>query len=332
MATDWQRWAALSLLDGQRLADVIAAMVAAGVPEPAAAAVCAEVVADRPVYEAARVTLAQLRKLESFLDALRQMRALSSAPPTVDRRHGLSRETFLEEYYAANRPVVLEDSCDLWPARGLWTTDYLVATIGSAEVEVMSGRDGDDRYEAHADEHRQSMPFDEFIAKLLASGGGNDAYLVANNQFLSSAAAAPLWDDFTVDPRYLVGEAARGNAFLWLGPAGTLTPLHHDAMNVLFNQVVGRKRFRLFSPLDSPWLYNSLSVYADVDPVEPDLEQYPLFAKATPHVVVLEPGETLFVPVGWWHHVESLDWSASVSFTNFCYDNDVAWYELESLD
>jgi ribosomal protein L16 Arg81 hydroxylase len=40
--------------------------------------------------------------------------------------------------------------------------------------------------------------------------------------------------------------------------------------------------------------------------------------------VVLEPGQALFIPVGWWHHVRSLDVSISVSFTNFLAPNDYA--------
>ncbi len=327
----WQRWAALSLLDGQRLSEVIAHMVDDGVPEAAAAALCGRILAEGPAYDAARVTLAQLHKLESVLDVLGQMRALSTRPPSIDRRSGLSREQFLDEYYAANRPVVMDDVCDIWPARGLWTPEYLVETVGAAEIEVMSGRDADPRYEMNANEHRVMVAFDEYVAKMIDSGDGNDAYLVANNQFLASPAAGPLWHDFTVDHRYLTPDAGNGRAFLWFGPAGTVTPLHHDAMNVLFNQVVGRKRFRLFSPLDTPLVYNTVSVYSEVDPLAPDLERFPLFARATPLDLVLEPGETLFIPVGWWHHVESLDLSLSVSFTNFVYDNDPDWYELESL-
>jgi ribosomal protein L16 Arg81 hydroxylase len=42
--------------------------------------------------------------------------------------------------------------------------------------------------------------------------------------------------------------------------------------------------------------------------------------------VVVEPGETLFVPLGWWHQVEALDTSLSISFTNLDVPNSFSWF------
>jgi ribosomal protein L16 Arg81 hydroxylase len=47
-----------------------------------------------------------------------------------------------------------------------------------------------------------------------------------------------------------------------------------------------------------------------------------LFARADMLDVVLQPGEVLFIPVGWWHHIRSLEISINVSFTNFVFNND----------
>jgi ribosomal protein L16 Arg81 hydroxylase len=41
--------------------------------------------------------------------------------------------------------------------------------------------------------------------------------------------------------------------------------------------------------------------------------------------VILEPGETLFMPVGWWHHARALDVSITVTFTSFIYPNHFNW-------
>ncbi len=166
--------------------------------------------------------------------------------------------------------------------------------------------------------------FSDYV-RIVTAGRSNDSYLVANNHLLERPAAAPLLRDFACDARYLTPEPGPGSAFLWFGPAGTVTPLHHDTSNVLFVQVHGRKRFTLISPLESHCLYNDVAVYSEVDLGAPDLASYPLFARARQIQLVVEPGETLFIPVGWWHHVEALDVSISLSFTNFRWLNTFEW-------
>jgi len=52
-----------------------------------------------------------------------------------------------------------------------------------------------------------------------------------------------------------------------------------------------------------------------------DRQRYPLADQLDIIDVVVEPGETLFVPVGWWHHVQTLDVCISLSYTNFSLPN-----------
>jgi ribosomal protein L16 Arg81 hydroxylase len=254
-----------------------------------------------------------------------QMRALSSAPREVDRRSGLTSAEFLEDYYSQNTPVIMDDVCVNWPARALWNPEYLVAKLGGVEVEVMSDRDSDPNYEINSNEHKFMMRFDEYVAKIEVAGQSNDLYLVANNKLLGTPAADALWNDFELDQRFLAPDPDHGQAYLWFGPGGTITPLHHDTLNVLFNQVAGHKHFILIPSLAIHRLYNNLAVYSEVDPLRPDLERHPLFAGVHPIHFDIGPGESLFIPAGWWHHVVSYDTSLSVSFTNFCFDNNIEW-------
>jgi ribosomal protein L16 Arg81 hydroxylase len=71
---------------------------------------------------------------------------------------------------------------------------------------------------------------------------------------------------------------------------------------------------------------DATSMYAAIDADKPDLRRFPEWSDARVIDVVVEPGEALFIPVGWWHHVRSLDVSISLSLTNFRYPNDFGDY------
>jgi ribosomal protein L16 Arg81 hydroxylase len=96
-----------------------------------------------------------------------------------------------------------------------------------------------------------------------------------------------------------------------------LTPLHHDGTNVLFAQVYGRKHFKMIPSFEIHKVYNNKWVFSEVDAGKPDLEKFPNYAKATVIDVIVEPGDMLLIPVGWWHWVYALDVSISLNFQNF---------------
>ncbi|KAM4697931.1 HSPB1-associated protein 1 [Rhinophrynus dorsalis] len=115
---------------------------------------------------------------------------------------------------------------------------------------------------------------------------------------------------------------------IWIGSNGANTPCHMDSYGCnLVVQVEGRKTWHLFSPEDTSCLYptripyEESSVFSKVNVLNPDLSQFPLFARARPHVVTLHPGQVLFVPRHWWHYVESVD-EVTVSINS--------WIELDS--
>lgn len=105
---------------------------------------------------------------------------------------------------------------------------------------------------------------------------------------------------------------------IWLGPEGTVSPLHHDPKHNLLTQIRGHKRVLLFPP-DQAGLYPFseeclMSNTSQVNPENPDLSQFPLFSGAKGLGCLLGPGDVLYIPPKWWHHVRSLTASLSVSF------------------
>lgn len=101
----------------------------------------------------------------------------------------------------------------------------------------------------------------------------------------------------------------------WIGTR-TVTSAHFDMSNNIACCMVGRRRFTLFPPEQIANLYPGPleptpggQVVTMVDFDAPDLERYPRFAEAVAagEVADMEPGDALFYPAMWWHHVESLD-------------------------
>jgi ribosomal protein L16 Arg81 hydroxylase len=324
LSDGWRRWLAENYMSGIPEPDLRRILVDNGATEAQAAAEL-EAVRQSPYVHAGLWTVQRLRKLECTLDIYQRLRSLSAADPGVPRRRGLTREEFLEEHYAQNRPVLLGDVASSWKALTAWTPEYLKQQVGQETVEIMAGREADGRYEVNSDAHRTSIRFGDYVDMVTRAGRSNDFYLVANNHFLERPGAAPLWADFEIDERYLDPGSVVSTVFFWFGPAGTITPLHHDTSNVLLTQVRGRKRVKLISSLQAHRLYNEVSVYSEVDADHPDLERHPLFRDVPVQEVELRPGEALFIPVGWWHWVQSHDVSLSLSFTNFVFPNRYDW-------
>lgn len=102
---------------------------------------------------------------------------------------------------------------------------------------------------------------------------------------------------------------------IWLGNQ-TCIAAHFDVPDNVACVVAGRRRFTLFPPDQLENLYVGPLDYAPagqsismVDLRDPDFEKYPRFRTALQHAQVAEmqPGDALFIPSMWWHHVQGLE-------------------------
>lgn len=239
----------------------------------------------------------------------------------IERKARLSGEDFFRQHYVTNRPVIITGMLDEFPALTRWNLDYFADKFGERMVEVQFGRDADPQYELNSIAHKREIPFGEYVGLIRASGSSNDFYMTANNDNRNRESLKELWDDVGALPEYLQDDPER-RGFFWFGPAGTITPLHHDLTNNFMAQIVGRKRVRLIAPCELAHVYNHRHCFTEVDARAPDLARFPAMAGVPIHECVLEPGEILFLPVGWWHHVEALDVSVTLAYTNFRWPND----------
>jgi len=243
-----------------------------------------------------------------------------SAPKSVTdlqipRRAGLEPAAFIRNYMLPRQPIVLTDATRDWDALTRWTPEFLQSRYGSMPVTI----DGNE------------YPFDQFIDLVLGSSRSKPA------PYLRNRSVHDLFPDLASDifplPPHLKPNWLADNFFLpplrkfmnrltvvelFIGGVGTKFPvLHFDYAHThaFLNQIYGEKAVTLFAPDQTPYLYcgekNGVSTVNDVE--EPDLDRFPLFAKAVPIKLTLRPGETLFVPAGWWHTVLSLTPTITVS-------------------
>ncbi|KAK3182318.1 hypothetical protein K4F52_006320 [Lecanicillium sp. MT-2017a] len=121
----------------------------------------------------------------------------------------------------------------------------------------------------------------------------------------------------------------------WFGPAKTITPLHTDGYHNLLCQVVGTKYVRLYPPSATSRMRPrppengvdmsntselDIGVLEGWDQPSTEIDEETMVKLREEvrdieyHECILGPGDTLLIPIGWWHYVRSLSISFSVSF------------------
>lgn len=316
----WAEWVAHNLALGVSEGALQAELVKNGYDADSATALLAET-SRHPAFRAATRIGRDLKKWTSLGEALLELESEVYDFTRIPRVSHLSEREFLEKYYAANRPVIVEDVVREWPACSKWTLGFLKERFGTEVVSFQRGRGADHR-DAFVD-HTRSAPLAEYI-RLIESGGDTNAhYLIAHDRILDKPAFRPLLKDIHFDPRYFDGNRALGRVFFWLGPKGAITPLHRDLGNVFFAQILGEKRVKMFPSKQMHLVYNEVGYHSEVDLEDFSPEKFPLLGKALMLEEVIAPGELLFIPVGWWHWVKSLDITMTVTGNNFRFRNSL---------
>lgn len=316
----WKRWIAENVLKGSSPDELITILLQNGFSENLARLEVGTA-CEHPYLDAARSIARQLAKRDWLLNTLRALRDRDGNFAIAERTEITTAE-FKTHFYEANRPLVLRGFLARWPAVQSWTPALLKNRCGDLQVELQARRSTNPDFELQPQLHRESHGFREFVDYCFADSASNDKYMTARNGASNQEVLRRLQSDFDAIPEFLDPSRASTENFLWFGPKGTITPLHHDLTNNMMAQVVGEKKIRLISPDSLPLLYNHLHVYSEVALANIDVQRFPLFAGVHIIDVVIRPGDLLFLPVGWWHHVESLSTSITITCTNFRWSND----------
>ncbi|XP_019053384.1 PREDICTED: lysine-specific demethylase JMJ30 isoform X2 [Nelumbo nucifera] len=141
----------------------------------------------------------------------------------VEKRSSLSLEGFLCDYFLSGSPVIIRDCMGHWPARTNWKEmDYLRRVAGDRTVPVEVGKN------YLCSEWKQELiTFSEFLERIQSSECPFDVPTYLAQHPLFDQIQELRRDIFVPDYCFAGGGELRSlNA--WFGPAGTVTPLHHD--------------------------------------------------------------------------------------------------------
>ena len=241
--------------------------------------------------------------------------------PIAERRSGDPARVFAEVSGAAS-PVVLRGLAAHWPlvaaARDSMdaTARYLMQFYQDAPVTAFIGERGAGGRIFYTDELEQTN-FRQVKARLnevLDSIRKYQSDPEAPAIYMGSAAIDLFLPGLSQDnslPRGAIKPSVR----IWISNRTTVAA-HYDVLDNIACVCAGRRRFTLFPPEQVANLYVGPIDFTPagqavslVDLDAPDLERYPRFAEALQHAQVaeLEPGDAIYIPSMWWHHVESRD-------------------------
>jgi histone arginine demethylase JMJD6 len=232
----------------------------------------------------------------------------------LEKRTGLSYAAFKAEYLYPGKPVVFTDAAKDWKAVGKFTPDFFKTNYGHVKKNI-GGKD---------------FTLSEFIDLMLSSDEKNPAPYPCKidvplhmpellpdispriNYTLPDRINSPLI------PKGFLGGADTFELFFG-GVNGWFPYIHYDYMHLhaIITQVYGEKEFIIYTPDQTKYLYvdehepwqSAVKNYCN-----PDYTKYPLFANVKPSKVILGPGETLFIPCGWWHTARSVTPTISVAY------------------
>ena len=228
---------------------------------------------------------------------------------SVDRVESISGEDFKNNYYQPQKPLVITELAKEWPAYTKWSWDYFKQIVGDKKVGLYNNIKSDAYTPINtADDYKT---FGEYIDMIQQGPAAWRIFL-----FNIFEHAPQLIEDFTW-PEQLMTGFVKKFPMLFTGGQTSITHMHFDIdlSHILHTQFGGRKRILLFRHEEQHKLYRkpfevlSLADFSNYSSNKgtPDYDKFPALRYAEGYDLILHPGETLFMPAGYWHHMEYID-------------------------
>ena len=225
---------------------------------------------------------------------------------SIDRVTDISHDAFREKYLIPNKPVIITDLSKQWPAYNKWTWDYFKEIVGNVKVGVYNNvRAGANVLVNGADDYMLFGDYLDMIRK-----GPVELRIFLFNVFKY---APHIVEDFSFED-HLVRGFLKKYPMMFVGGAGSIAHMHYDIdlSHIFHTQFIGKKRVLLLRNDQSPLIYKMPSTVESsasfVDWHEHlDTENFPGLKYAQAYETILTHGETLFMPSGYWHHMQYME-------------------------
>jgi hypothetical protein len=242
-------------------------------------------------------------------------------PAAIREWHDITPAHFHEQIVPLAQPAVLRGAVRDWPAVRAGASspraivDYLLRfdcgaqTLVTAADASIGGRIFYDQSLTGFNFHARRQGVADMLREILA--GIDDP--LSPSLYVSALMADDHLPGFSAENVLPLLPASVGPR-AWLGTRVTVQT-HYDAMENIACVVAGRRRFTLFPADQVRNLYaGPLDFTPAGTPVSmvrldaPDFERYPRFREALQHAQSAElgPGDAIYIPYMWWHHVEAL--------------------------
>ena len=228
----------------------------------------------------------------------------------IDTVESIDHADFRDNYYIPMKPLIIKGLAKKWPAFSKWDWDYIKSMVGEVKVGVYNNIKSDAYTPINtADDY---MEFGQYID--MVKKGPAQWRIFLFNIFDH---APQITGDFTW-PEDLMTGFVKKYPMLFVGGEGSITHMHFDIdlSHILHTQFGGRKRVLLFPFQEQykiyrkPWEVLSLvnfENYFDRENNKLEIHKYPALQLAKGYEVILDHGDTLFMPAGYWHHMEYLE-------------------------
>lgn len=228
----------------------------------------------------------------------------------VDVVDDISGDDFKKNYYQAQKPLIIKNLAKQWPAYKKWNWDYFKQLVGTHKVGLYNNVKSDAYTPINtADDYKT---FGEYIDMIKAGPAAWRIFL-----FNIFDHAPDLINDFTW-PEDLMKGYVKKYPMLFTGGQTSITHMHFDidVSHILHTQFMGKKRVLLFPNKEQHKLYRKpfevlsmvdFSNYYDAENSKVDYDKFPALKEANGYEVILDHGDTLFMPAGFWHHMEYLE-------------------------